>query len=1380
MFTLVFQKIIIMRNLLLFIFLLFSISFFSQNKKQSIGFQENKGQIIDQNSKPNLDVKFLLNTNGLNVQIKSNGFSYDIYETKKHPLTDKQKALQSSSLHRRMDKDKMPDYSLEYIYHRIDIDFVNSNPKVALIAEEKSNDYDHYYNVPDKPEGILMVHKYKQITYKNIYPNIDIVFSVPKDSLKAVEYNFVVHPGGKISDIQLKFKGAKTDLVGNKIKMNVRFGEMEESLPMSWTEDGKLKKEIAVGYTKIKKNVYGFATTENILGKKVVIDPVPTRLWGTFFGDETQNSNMVTFTTVDITTDSTGNVYLVGGTSAISSSYATSGAHQGYIAYGNPLSTRCGIVTKFDPNGNRLWGTYYGAIARTELTGIKIDSQNDVLVTGHTSSATNISTIGSFQPNLSLHGGGFTRDAMLVKFNSNGVRQWGTYFGGEGSDYSNALDIDNTNVYIVGATNSETNIAKNSNFQAKLNKTGIVVEDGFIACFNTDGNLNWSTYVGGDGVETFNTVVVKNATLIAAGHTTSYNNMTTVGVFREQVNNLTSNDRYGYVCKFSLDGKRIWGSYYGEASNINLPETIDSVELDNENNVYIGGRTSDHFNIATIDSFESSFPNAIYGSGFLAKLNSQGQRIWGTYIGGVYVNSIVFKNNSIYISGRSYLDLKAINICSYKPMSYWAGYIGKFTKKGAFVWGTTIGSYRTGDFKIALDLNSAIFAGGFSSKNDGIADANSYQPYILGNTNYFLMKFFEDPTIKIPQISSNTPVCVGTDLKLEASGGTNYSWTGPNGFSSTDQNPIIPNATAVNSGKYSCAITGSGSCDETKTIEVFVGDYLQPVPDLPILPIITGNCKTQITTVPTATDTCAGSITATTTSPLSYILPGTYTIIWNYDDGNGNIAKQSQTVVITSQPLPVTPTLTPQIFCIEQNATINEVIIAGKTIKWYDALTDGNLLASTTQLQNGLSYYASQTIDGCESDRITVVMNIQNTMAPTATSPQTICGRLNPTVNTILTTGTDLKWYDSATFGNLLPNTSLLQDGHTYYASQTINGCESTPRVAIKVALITTLPANNYEEKFCDDLDDGTEIVDLSSYVLKMVANTNNSSFTFYNSLFGAENETPSNKINNAISYKITLGENKIYLRINSNNGCYAVAELKLTLLSKPKINIEDLLFICEKNTLTVDAGPGFDHYSWSNGAITQKNTLENPGDFSITLTNDYLPITCSSTKKFTVKESGKPSIITIETNDLTDTENVITVVPTGKGDYEYSIDGFYYQDNNTFTGLVSGKYSIYVRDKNGCGIAISDDVFLLMFPKFFTPNGDGYNDTWRISFSDKEENLNIQIFDRFGKLLKIINSNTDSWNGTLNGLELPSADYWFVVKRSSGVEYKGHFSLKR
>jgi gliding motility-associated-like protein len=130
-------------------------------------------------------------------------------------------------------------------------------------------------------------------------------------------------------------------------------------------------------------------------------------------------------------------------------------------------------------------------------------------------------------------------------------------------------------------------------------------------------------------------------------------------------------------------------------------------------------------------------------------------------------------------------------------------------------------------------------------------------------------------------------------------------------------------------------------------------------------------------------------------------------------------------------------------------------------------------------------------------------------------------------------------------------------------------------------------------------------------------------------------------------------------------------------------------------------------------------------------------------------------------------------------GDYEYSIDGINYQANNLFSGVNSGEYKIYVRDKNGCGTA-TEEVYLLMYPKFFTPNGDGYNDTWKIKSSDNEKNLTFKIFDRFGKLLKELDSNSNGWDGTYANQPLPATDYWFVVTRKNGTEHKGHFSLKR
>ncbi len=1353
-----------MRHILLFLFLFFASYSFAQNKNQSIGFKENKGQIIDQKGKPNPDVKYLLNTSGLNVQIKTNGFSYDIYETKKHPLTEKQKAKLRPSLHPETDKEKVPDYTLEYIYHRIDIDFVNSNPKVELITEEKSKDYDNYYNVPNKPDGVLMVHQYQQITYKNIYPNIDVVFSIPKDSLKAVEYNFVVHPKGKISDIQLKFNGAKTDLVDNKIKMQVRFGEIDETLPMSWTEDGKCKKEISVGYTKIKNNVYGFKSAENVSGKTVVIDPVPTRLWGTYYGDE--RNIHYTLGDASISTDSSGNAYMTGTTTASNSSYTTTGAHQSSIPPYHYGSSN-GIIVKFSTDGNRLWGTYYGGEGLNSINDLKIDSQNNLVITGNTPSTSNISTTGTYKPNISGDS-----DAFLVKFNDSGIRLWGTYFGGESSDSAYALDLDkDNNIYIVGGTSSKTNIAINSNFQTQLND-GYYTIDGFLAKFNFDGNLIWSTYVGGEDRDALETIVVKDNYLITGGYTNSFTNISTVGVFQEN-HSLVTHDE-GVVYKFSLNGQRIWATYYGGE----YTDYVYTVETDNDDNIYLGGMTGSKTNMTTPGCFDSS--GQTYG-GFFAKLDSNGQRIWGSYLGDAIVYSIIFKNNSIYLgaTNNSSWSTNLTTPCAYIPnnYNYSQGYIGKFSKQGNIIWGTFVGGWSTFETtRITFDNNNSIFVAGISMQAAGIADSNSYQSSVLGSfSNYFLMKFSEN-LMSQPNTSSNSPICIGNTLELKASGGTNYAWTGPNGFTSTDQNPTIASATAVNNGQYSCSITGTGGCDGVVKVDVIIGDTVAPIPTIATLPTITGDCHTQITTIPTATDDCAGTITATTTSPLSYSLPGTYTIVWSYDDGNGNSITQNQTVIISSQPLPIITS--PQTFCIQQNATINDIAITGQNIKWYDALANGNLLANTTLLQNGTTNYASQTINGCESERIPVLINIQNTPIPTANNSRSFCSTQNASLNDIAITGASIKWYSATINGTLLPSSTLLQNGITYFATQTINGCESASRIPVTISLINTLNATNYAETICDDLNNNFETVDLSNYNSHLISSTTET-FSYYTLRNAAENQISANQITNYSNYNLSIGQHTFYVRIDSPNTCYQIVELQLTLVNKPIITIPDIVPICENNSVTINAGVGSDTYLWSNGASTPSIILSNPGNYSVIVTKNYGAVSCSSTKNFTVKNSGKATITSIETKDWTDNDNVITVYVTGAGDFEYSIDEIHFQNSNQFLNVKSGEYTVTVRDKNGCGTT-TDEVYLLMYPKFFTPNGDGHNDTWKIKFADAEEGLIIKIFDRYGKLIKMLTDVTDGWNGTYNGAELPASDYWFVVTRANGNEYKGHFSLKR
>lgn len=1356
-----------MKYRFLLLLLLIFASSFSQNKNQSIGFKENKGQIIDQKGKANPAVKYLLNSNGLNVQLKKNGFSYDIYETKKHPVRHRIEEKRSfSSLD--YNKEKTPDYTLEYVFHRIDIDFINSNPNVELVTIEASKDYDNYYNIPSKPEGVINVHQYQQITYKNIYPNIDVVFSIPKDSLKTVEYNFVVHPKGKISDIQMKFNGAKTELVDNKIQMNVRFGKMEETLPASWTEDGKEKKEITVGYKKIKNNIYGFETANAISDKTVIIDPVPVRLWGTYYGG---NSNdRITKTSCDVN----GNIF-VSGETASSNNISTSGAFQQNIngSQPNTIGSDC-FIAKFDSNGIRIWATYIGGNETEVIKDLAIDKFNNPIITGFTTSnINNFTSPGSYQPNLNYqYYSGNNYDAFLVKLDNNGQRIWGTLYGGTFNDVANSVTIDNNNdIIISGLTYSMTGITTIGAHKASFNNEYTTQYDAFIVKFSENGNRIWGTYYGGDmQEEIFESGCDALNNIYLVGRAYSINGISSTGAY--QTDKKGEND--SFLVKFSPNGNLIWGTYFGGENY----DELSSIKVSKTNFIYVSGKTASNQNISTPNSFLSLSQHVSNGGfdGIIAKFDISGNRIWSTYFPEKINDLDIDNNDNIFFTGETTLNDGIATTNAFRNIqSFQDGYIQKFNSLGTRLWGTYYGgsSYEyTGS--ITFDkLNNYIYIGGYTLSYDGIATPISHQSTYSGmGYDGFLAKFQD--CLSSPEISSNSPICIGNTIELKASGGTNYAWTGPNGFTSMEQNPTIPNATALNSGQYSCSITGTGGCDDTKIVDVIVGDIESPIPNLTSLPIVNGDCNTVITTIPTATDSCAGAITATTTNSISYNLPGTYTVVWNYNDGNGNTSTQNQTIIISNQPVP-TSTST-QTFCIQQNAIISNIAITGQNIKWYNALTNGTLLSNTTPLQNGTTYYASQTISGCESERIPVLINIQNTSAPTGNTNQTLCSSQNPTLETIIISGNEIKWYNSA--GILLSNSTSLQDGVTYYASQTENNCESPNKLAVTISLINTLPANNYEESLCDDLNDGSEKVNLSVYDSKLISNTSGYSFSYYSTFLGAENQLTGNQITNFSNYKLALGDNKIYVRINSNTTCYAIVALKLTLVAKPIITIPDVVPICENNSITIDAGLGFDTYLWSTGATTSTIVVANPGIYSVTVTTNYSAISCSSTKNFEVRKSNIATITAIETKDWTDNENIITVFASGEGDFEYSIDGIHFQDSNQFSALYSGEYTVHIRDKNGCGTA-TDEVFLLMYPKYFTPNGDGYNDNWNIKFSELETNLTVKIFDRYGKLIKELIQNND-WNGTMNGYALPADDYWFIATRTDGNEYKGHFSLKR
>lgn len=285
---------------------------------------------------------------------------------------------------------------------------------------------------------------------------------------------------------------------------------------------------------------------------------------------------------------------------------------------------------------------------------------------------------------------------------------------------------------------------------------------------------------------------------------------------------------------------------------------------------------------------------------------------------------------------------------------------------------------------------------------------------------------------------------------------------------------------------------------------------------------------------------------------------------------------------------------------------------------------------------------------------------------------------------------------------------------------------------------------------------------------------------------FSEPNTLPNNYTNTTIDSQI------IYVKIESNNQCFSISTATLNVLYTPVLEDDESIIYC-LNTfpefITIFGGilndlPNNYYYQWYfNGALTDEtnsfNEVNETGDYTVIVTD---PNGCSSSRTITVNPSETATIENVNIEGIAP-NNTVTVNVSGNGFYDYAlddIDGFY-QESNVFTNISEGFHTIYVRDRNGCGI-VEEIISVLGFPKFFTPNGDTDNETWKVIGSNVQFNQieSIQIFNRYGKLITQLNSQQTSWDGNLNGNQLPSDDYWYIAKFLDGKKYIGHFALRR
>jgi gliding motility-associated-like protein len=589
------------------------------------------------------------------------------------------------------------------------------------------------------------------------------------------------------------------------------------------------------------------------------------------------------------------------------------------------------------------------------------------------------------------------------------------------------------------------------------------------------------------------------------------------------------------------------------------------------------------------------------------------------------------------------------------------------------------------------------------------------------------VEFIDTSTINAQLLQGQTNV----DLTFRDANGNLLPNPLPNPFTTASQT-ITVEMTNSNS------LDADGACAVTTQIDIVIeaGVVANPIPILEVC------------------DTDNDGVFAFDTSAIESTLLGAQTgVTVRYEDENGSLLSSplpnpfntsSQTITATV----INPTNS---FCFAQTQIEFVVNLTPEANAVLDDIICDDVSRDNQHLFD-LSNYDAQVLNGQAATDFIITYHLNQSDATTGT---------NPLPNSYTSTST------RETLFVRIENRN--------------NGTCNDARVSFDIG-VSRLPIANQPAAihFCDDSsNDGTEVFDLrfrESEILNGQSITDNL-ITYHISQSDANlgiNELP-------IDFSNTTASQDIYVRVENimNTDCFSTTSFSINVYEQPVLFMQEQWAICENDSVELIADLGFDNYLWSTGETTSSIIVDMPGSYSVTVSNDYGAIICEETKDVLVVESTVAVITNVEIEDWSQNNNSVFIEVNGSGDYEYSLDGISYQESNRFDNLPMGDYQIYVRDKNGCGV-VEQDIYLLFYPRYFTPNGDGFHDYWQLFNSAQEPENKIYIFDRYGKLMKQIAPEGPGWDGTFNGVPVPSSDYWFLVERANGKSYRGHFTLKR
>ena len=751
-----------MKTLFTSIFVLLSCPLFSKSidtgkLKNEGGFIKNEGQIYDQNGQQNKQVLFLFTSPTLSVQLRDNGFSYELRQTE-------------ASTNSILFEPNFAGINSVQKAHRIDIDFVGSS---SLIEKQICERNDGVINIHSKQNAsIITAHKtIKRILYKNVYPQTDIEFLVTEIEGQArFKYNIILHPGADESKVQFLIEGASKNTLTKEgsIAMQTTLGVLEEQVPLSYelTKYGRQGRSIGARFRQIHERIFGLTVDAKNRQNSLVIDPL---VWSTYLGSTAGEYFQ------DICLDTLGNIYLVGQTGS-NTDIATTGAHQTVIGGGSD-----GFIAKYTPAGTLVWCTYYGGTNNDVLNALKVDAEQNILVAGQSRSLTGIATSGTHSSSI-----GGSEDGILAKFSPSGSIIWGTYFGGLLTENFQSVYIDPFgDIIVAGHSNSDELTFSYPNIHQS---TYAGTNDGLLVKFSTAGLVKWASFYGGSKAEIIYGVATDLVgNIYISGSTSSDAGIATPGSYKPSQSVANTTD--GFMAKFNTLGVLKYGTYYGDIGH----ETFTDIEVDFESNIVLVGQTSSATGIATLGAYDTTLGSNGIQDGFVLKMDTAGAVLWSTYYGGESTDQIFRLGTdaigNVYALGFTNSTTDIASVGAFQPAKAGTvdGLMVVFNKSGARQMGTYLGGESTDYLRaIAIDKLGNLFLCGYTLSATGIATPNGYDTSYSGSFDGFIYRYDMAAPSALGNnvISSDQGLCIGEATALltgtAPTGGTGtytYLWT---------------------------------------------------------------------------------------------------------------------------------------------------------------------------------------------------------------------------------------------------------------------------------------------------------------------------------------------------------------------------------------------------------------------------------------------------------------------------------------------------------------------------------------------------------------------------------------------------------------------------